>query len=86
MQKMRKDNQDNSKKRTYRLIPIKNIMETKELEQLSKEGLIKEVESLKSALQKEQEAKELWYKSYKETESKLNSLRSVLQSTLNLIK
>lgn len=61
-------------------------METKELEQLSKEGLIKEVESLKSALQKEQEAKELWYKSYKETESKLNSLRSVLQSTLNLIK
>lgn len=61
-------------------------METKELEQLSKEGLIKEVESLKSALQKEQEAKELWYKSYTETESKLNSLRSVLQSTLNLIK
>lgn len=61
-------------------------METKELEQLSKEGLIKEVESLKSALQKEQEAKGLWYKQYTETESKLNSLRSVLQSTLNLIK
>lgn len=61
-------------------------METKELEQLSKEELIKEVESLKSALQKVQEAKELWYKSYTETESKLNSLSSVLQSTLNLIK
>ena len=61
-------------------------METKELEQLSKEELIKEVGYLKTALQKEQEAKGLWYKSYTETESKLNSLRSVLQSTLNLIK
>lgn len=61
-------------------------METKELEQLSKEELIKEVGYLKTALQKEQEEKGLWYKSYTETESKLNSLKSVLQSTLNLIK
>ena len=76
MQKMRKDNQDNSKKRTYRLIPIKNIMETKELEA--------RIRQLEAKLEEVTNDKEFWYKKYRETQSKYNSLKSALQSVLNL--
>lgn len=51
-------------------------METKEMEA--------RIQQLESKLEEVTNDKEFWYKKYMETHSKYNSLKSALQSVLNL--
>ncbi len=51
-------------------------METKEMEA--------RIQQLEAKLEEVTNDKEFWYKKYRETQSKYNSLKSALQSVLNL--
>lgn len=55
-------------------------------EEMTKDDLIAKIKSLEMEVKKEEESKDFWFKKYKDTDNRLDALRSIIFGTLTILE